>query len=300
MHILIRQRIPFRLPELKKIAKDQSRQFLSLVRSWGRTVAVEQFTYLSDGLRVKGYLAYPKQRGRYPCIIYCRGGNRDFSKLTPRSAWFSIGRMASWGYIVIESQYRGVDGGEGREDYGGKDVNDVLNLIPCLREIPRADASRIGIYGWSRGGMMVYRVLRRTRKFRAAVIGAGQADFLYARKFRPSIVGLLNKEMIPAKGRKFLTELRRRSAVHWPQYLAPKTPILLLHGTSDWRVAPQDSLRMAEHLVRLRRPFRLVMFEGADHAINEYRPEVNAMVCAWFNRFVRDKAPLPNLKPHGE
>src|SRR5690348_10353068 len=41
-------------------------------------VSFSRITYLSDGLKVKGYIAVPKKPGKYPCIIFNRGGNRDF------------------------------------------------------------------------------------------------------------------------------------------------------------------------------------------------------------------------------
>ena len=41
--------------------------------------------------------------------------------------------------MVVASQYRGNAGGEGKEEFGGKDVNDVLNLLPLLESLPKAD-----------------------------------------------------------------------------------------------------------------------------------------------------------------
>jgi dipeptidyl aminopeptidase/acylaminoacyl peptidase len=92
-----------------------------------------RITYLSDGLKVTGFLAEPKEKGKYPCIIANRGGNRAFAQWDTLRMALYLGRMSTWGYVVIASQYRGNDGGEGQEEFGGKDVNDVLNLIPALK-----------------------------------------------------------------------------------------------------------------------------------------------------------------------
>jgi cephalosporin-C deacetylase-like acetyl esterase len=119
------------------------------------SVDVYKITYMSDGLKVKGYMDVPKKPGKYPCIIFNRGGNRENSKLTDKgSTGGFIAQLASYGYCVVASQYRGNDGGEGAEEFGGKDINDVLNLIPLLNNIDKADTSRIGMWGTSRGGMM--------------------------------------------------------------------------------------------------------------------------------------------------
>jgi dipeptidyl aminopeptidase/acylaminoacyl peptidase len=137
----------------------------------------QRIKYLSDGLKVVGYIIKPKctDGKKLPVIIFNRGGTREFGRLT-FGYLFRFFDLVSDGYILVASQYRGNAGGEGREERGGADVNDVLNLIPLIESIPEADASRIGMYGWSRGGMMTYIALTKTDRIAAAIIGAGAAD----------------------------------------------------------------------------------------------------------------------------
>src|SRR5215204_1094287 len=113
-----------------------------------------EIVYLSDGLKVNGFISAPKKAGKYPAIIYNRGGNRSIGALADNQLIRFFGETSSWGYVVVGSQYRGNMGSEGKEEFGGSDVNDVLNLIPLLSNIRQADTSRIGMFGWSRGGMM--------------------------------------------------------------------------------------------------------------------------------------------------
>ena len=133
-------------------------------------INIYAITYLSDGLKVKGFLVKPKKEGKYPCVIYNRGGNRNFGSLKIAHGVFTLGRLANEGYVIIASQYRGNEGGEGQEEFGGKDVNDVTNLIDVVKEIPEADSTRIGMYGWSRGGMMTYLALTKTDKIKVGNI----------------------------------------------------------------------------------------------------------------------------------
>jgi dipeptidyl aminopeptidase/acylaminoacyl peptidase len=69
---------------------------------------------------------------KLPLILFNRGGNRDFGELSP---WEEEGfySYVSNGFVVLGSQYLGVDGGQGREELGGADVHDVLNLLPLAR-----------------------------------------------------------------------------------------------------------------------------------------------------------------------
>jgi dipeptidyl aminopeptidase/acylaminoacyl peptidase len=259
-----------------------------------------KFTYESDGLKVCGYMAAPRQSGPLPCVIENRGGNRDFGAWTDTNSVRWMAPLAAAGYFVIASNYRGSPGSEGREEFGGADVNDVLNLLPLIDSLKEEiDPARIGMEGWSRGGMMTYLALTRTKRIAAAVIGSGEVDLAEGIKLRPEMETNVIGELVPGYATNKARALRARSAVHWPEKLAKDTPILLLAGTADWRVNPMNSLRMAEKLYQQRHPFRIVMFEGGDHGLSEHRDERDRITLNWFNTYVRDRRPWPSLEPHG-
>lgn len=260
---------------------------------------VERIVYLSDGLRVAGYRASPVEGADLPVIIYNRGGNRDFGQWSDERAAIRLGEMASWGYIVLASQYRGVDGGEGIEEFGGAEVNDVLNLLQVAAESTRADTARVGMFGWSRGGMMTYLALRRTDRIKAAIVGAGPVDLFALVEDRPPMEDNVLAELVPGYWDRRDEALEERSAIRWVDQIHDGTPLLLLHGSADWRVLPTESLRMATALFEARHPFRLMFFEGGDHGLSEYRSEVDRAVREWFDHYVRDGATWPSLEPHG-
>ena len=286
--------VTFNEDKLKRLEK-----FIPSIRNVLEEVEIKAISYLSDGLKVKGYLALPKEGKNLPCIIYNRGGTREFGAISNTRAALWLGHVASWGYVVVATQYRGNAGGEGIEDWGGADVNDVLNLIPLLESLPQADVSRIGMYGWSRGGMMTYLSLAKTDRISAAVVGAGMADAFDTIKRRPEMENKVFAELIPNYWDTKESALKARSAVLWPEKLYKRTPILLLHGSSDWRAHPTQAFKMALALYESKHPFRFVFFEGGDHILSEHRGEVNRLVKNWMNRYVRDRKPWPNLEPHG-
>lgn len=263
------------------------------------SIVVQRITYVSAGLRVTGYLVEPVKGDSLPAVIFNRGGNREFGAISDTTAVITLGPLAQHGYLVVASQYRGNARGEGREEFGGADVDDVLNLIPLLDQHPRVDASRIGMYGWSRGGMMTYLALARTDRIRAAVVGAGMADAFDTVTRRPEMERGVYAELVPRWTEEREAALAARSAIRWPERLHKRTPILLLHGSADWRVDPSEGLRMAAALYEARHPLRFVFFEGGDHGLSEHRREVTRLVQNWFDTYVRDGAPLPNLAPHG-
>ena len=263
-------------------------------------VDIDEIVYISDGLRVAGHLITPKSPGPHPCLIYNRGGNREFGANSPLRVALRLAKFASWGYVVVASQYRGNAGGEGIEEFGGAEVADVLNLIPLLESLDReADASRIGMIGFSRGGLMTYLALAGTDRLLAAAIVAGVTDSRFTIEDRPDMETFVYAELIPDYWNVKEEALSARSPIEWPERLCATTPILLLHGTADWRVHPTESLRMAEALFELRRPYRFIMYEGADHGLSEFRAEAYGEIRRWLDRYVRDKEELPDLAPHG-
>mgnify|MGYP005994125667 CR=1 FL=1 len=263
------------------------------------SINVYEITYLSDGLKIKGFLVEPKSKGKYPCIIYNRGGNREFGSLKAYHAATRLGQIAKEGYVIIASQYRGNEGSEGQEEFGGNDVNDVVILPQVLKEITRANTDKIGMYGWSRGGMMTYIALTKTDKIKAAIVGGAVSDGFALVKDRPDLEDVVHAELIPNYTSNKKEELTKRSAVKWADRFSKEVPILILHGNSDWRVKPEQSLIMALEFEKQRIPYRLIMFEGGDHGITEHRNEVNREVLNWFDRYLKNDEKLPNMQYHG-
>lgn len=255
--------------------------------------------YLSDGLKINGLLVKPKKQGKYPCIIYNRGGNRDFGALKIAHGAITLGQIAQKGYVVIASQYRGNAGSEGNEEFGGKDVNDITVLTEVLKEVNDADTDKIGMYGWSRGGMMTYIALTKSNKIKAAVVGGAVSDNFRLIKDRPEMETAVLSELIPDYENNKNSELEKRSAIKWADKFPKNVPILMLHGNSDWRVKSEQSLTLALELEKNRVPYRLIIFEGGDHGIFEHKKEVNEQVLKWFDKYLKNDTKLPNMKYHG-
>ena len=249
-------------------------------------VDVASIRYVSSALEVEGYLAVPKGDGPFPCIVDVRGGNREFGAIGDYAIANRLARVASWGYVVIASQYRGVAGGDGIEQFGGREVDDVLRLLDVLEHEPKADTERVGLYAGSRGGMTALLMLRRTDRFRACVLRAPLTDLVRWKRERPGIESVF-RDLIPGytPGRDDL--LRLRSGALWADQLCTTTPILILQGTADWRVSPGMTLAFADALQRAGRRYELQVFDGADHGLRPRRRDARALARAWFDRFVR-------------
>lgn len=280
-----------RIIDREIVQLNQSQQKM-IISGWGDDVinktVVEKITYLSDGLKVKGYIAYPKDNSKkYPCIIWCRGGIGNAGAIDKFSASGIFGQIASWGYCVLASQYRGNDGGEGHDDFGGDDLNDVINLIPLAEEIPQANKDVWGIEGWSRGGMMTYLTLTKTYIFKAAIIIGGIANLRCNSDESKFMRKLYEQTMGKYGAQEFKSKCEFRSIINFPEKLSKTTPMLIIHGNSDERVLPHDSIDLSYKLLELKIPFRLVMLEGGDHFMKSHRQEVDVMRRNWLKRYLK-------------
>jgi dipeptidyl aminopeptidase/acylaminoacyl peptidase len=273
----------------RKEIRLNSTQNKMIISGWGEDAfnnsVVEKITYESDGLKVKGYLAYPKaiNSQKLPCIIWNRGGYKEKGAIDHFTARGIFGQMASWGYYVFSSQYRGNAGSEGKEEIGGDDVNDIINLKNAAEEFPNADTSKWGIEGWSRGGMMTLLTLLRSSEFKCAVLIGAISNFAeYAgenpnRKF-------VYKELIGPQD--FENELKKRSPIFFAESL-PKIPYLILHGKADDTVLPKQSIELAERFKELNIPHELMLFENGDHYLKNDRAEVDEMRKQWYEKYLK-------------
>ncbi len=264
-------------------------------------VDIYEITYLSDGLKIQSYAAVPNKEGKYPVIIFNRGGRKDFYSLQlfegkakyPVATNFS--KLANEGYIVIGSNYRGGGKSEGKDEKGGKDVNDVINLFDVIKEIPEADTSKVGMYGWSRGGMMTYIALTRIDKIKAAVVMGAPSDLTVS---NPSGAEEFVAKLMPNYWKNKEDELKNRSAIYLVDKFPENVPILMLHGNADWRAKSEHSLRLALEFEKVRIPYRLKIYEGADHGITEFKEDVHREIISWFDRFLKQNEQLPDMVYH--
>ena len=251
-------------------------------------VECRRITYLSDGLKVVGFIVRPVSAGRqYPVIVFNRGGLLDIGKINEMSL-VDLYDLASQGFIVVASQYRGNDGGEGREEFGGSDVNDVLALRDLAVGLPDADARNVFFYGLSRGGLMTFLALRRGATVNAVAVVGAMFDLertIEGGKQRAPGIAKAVLDLIPDYATRGASALRDRSAAHWPEQV--NVPTLILHGGADQEVPVSEALTFAAKLNDLHRSFELIVYAGDSHEVTNNRKDRNSRIVSWFRRHLK-------------
>ncbi|HSV16117.1 MAG TPA: prolyl oligopeptidase family serine peptidase [Tepidisphaeraceae bacterium] len=245
----------------------------------------DRLLYRSDGLKVVGYLfkpVNPPRDQRLPAIIFNRGGNADVAQVGTITL-LEIYPFLEAGFVVLAPQYRGSDGGEGHDEYGGADVHDVLNVITLARSLDYVDPDNLFMYGESRGGMETYLAIKQHAPINAAAVLGASANEVEENHRRP--LTDVYEKAVPNFDRDPGAAFRARSAALWAE--AIDKPILILHGGADWRVAPGQALEMATRLEQLHKPYQLFIYAGDDHHLTLHHTERDRQVLDWFRRFMK-------------
>ena len=206
-----------------------------------------QFTYLSDGYQIKGYLSIPtsviesQQPGK--CLLYNRGGNRDLGKLEDTT---TANVCAACDRIVIASQYRGAGGSQGEDRFGGDDLHDVIKLIDlCEERFPFADMDDFCTAGVSRGGMMSYMAARQDSRIKRIIAISALSDLFASYEEREDMREVM-AELIGSTPQDDPEAYEKRSAICWADEIG--VPVLIFHSKQDARVSFSQAEAMNEKL----------------------------------------------------
>jgi dipeptidyl aminopeptidase/acylaminoacyl peptidase len=133
---------------------------------------------------------------------------------------------------------------------------------------------------------------------KAVVVGGGFSDLISLRNWRKAFDTALYSKLIPNYKQTKNEELLKVRSVYYFANQIPKTiPILLLHGTADGNVPATQSINLAQKFYELKQPFRLILYEGGFHSLEQFRTEYQAEIVKWFNKYLRDQKEPPNLEP---
>lgn len=253
------------------------REHLEQVRQAAEQGACQRITYRSAGLRVTGFVMKPTGPGPFPAILYARGGNADFGKVDALTL-MHLQQLVNRGFVVLATQYRGADGGEGADEFGGADVDDLLNLIPLARSQRYIAGDQLYFYGRSRGVMQVGIALRRGADVRGAILVSGVYDAQDMLRRRPRMLTVFETR-IPGFAANPDQLLARRSILRWPDAL--RVPLLIIHAQQDWRTPVEWARALDAVLTRLGHPHQFVLYDPDHHGITLHRPQMVDDIIGW-------------------
>jgi dipeptidyl aminopeptidase/acylaminoacyl peptidase/tetratricopeptide (TPR) repeat protein len=267
--------------------------------------AVERFTATSaDGTKIDGFLTLPpgyRAGTKVPAILRIHGGPTSQFAAGFEFEWQML---AAQGYAVIASNPRGSTGyGTAFSraiwaEWGVKDTQDVLAAVDHVVARGIADPDRLGVGGWSYGGILTNYVVTKSARFKAATAGAGIANILagygtdhYQYEYEVEL-GL------PWKARD--TYLSLSSSFFDVEKVV--TPMLYACGQIDMNVPLLNTEQMYQAVRRAGRvPTELVIYPGQWHGIRtpSYRKDLNERYIAWYDRFLKP-VPVVGADPVGQ
>ena len=229
-----------------------------------------------DGALVYARLYTPEMVGASrhpsaPAVIFVHGAgylqnaHRYWSSYSREYMFHHI--LASKGYVVLDPDYRG-SAGHGRDWrtaiyrwMGGHDLNDVVDGAAFLASTHKVNASRIGVYGGSYGGFITLMALFTSPDtFAAGAALRPVTDWAHYNHTYTS--NILNEPQGDSEA------YRKSSPIYFAQNL--KAALLICHGMVDTNVHFQDSVRLAQRLIELRKEnWELAVYPVEDHGFVE-------------------------------
>ncbi|MGQ9472416.1 MAG: S9 family peptidase [Candidatus Aminicenantales bacterium] len=256
-----------------------------------RLSSPENIHYRSfDGQEIEGWVIKPVDfmpGQKYPMIVRVHGGpNAQFS--TSFSHEFQL--LAAEGYVVLYVNPRGSSGyGEpfGRAiwaDWGNKDLKDILAGVDYVLKQGYVDPQKIGIYGWSYGGILTNYAITRTNRFQAAVSGASDSDYFSCYGYDDLQLWWEEELGLPWQNFDLYRKLSPIKDV-----AKVKTPTLFLCGQFDYRCPLPQSEQMYLSLKRLGVKTELVIYPGESHSLSRLDFQIDRLrrVLDWFNQFLK-------------
>ncbi|MEM6300589.1 MAG: S9 family peptidase [Pseudomonadota bacterium] len=251
----------------------------------------EKLTFTSaDGTPIDAFYLYPisyEEGQRYPTILWLHGGPAsqfDFGFHTTAQLF------AANGYAVILPNPRGSVGyGEAFAKatvaaWGVKDVEDVLAAVDHGIEIGLVDEDRLGVGGWSYGGILTNYVITQSNRFKAASSGASLG--LVAANYGHDHYQLMYELEfgLPWQNRERWDEL----SPFW-KVENIKTPTLWMGGALDWNVPIINSEQMYLAMKRLGQDTQLVVYPDEHHGISRpsFVRDRYERWLEWFDRYLK-------------
>jgi dipeptidyl aminopeptidase/acylaminoacyl peptidase len=229
-------------------------------------VFLKEITYYSGGLKVKGMLAEPRDQAACDGFLYLRGGIKNVGKV--RAA--RIAQFAQEGFIVFAPYYRGNQGGEGNEDFAGKDREDAFSAYLLLQAWPQV--KKVHIFGFSRGGVMALLTGNQFPDAASLVTWGGVSDMSLTYFEREDLRKMM-KRVIGGTPEKFPERYQERTPLFELEKL--QAPVLIIHGVRDQNVSVEHAHKLEERLRNLNKPVEGWYFDDFTHY---FPPAINREV----------------------
>ncbi|HEX3577544.1 MAG TPA: S9 family peptidase [Thermoanaerobaculia bacterium] len=261
----------------------------SIRATWGDARSIR---WKSDAFDVQGWLLAPAQMDaarKYPLIVWIHGGPASASLAKwPDNRAALLSRR---GYFVFFPNPRGSYGqGEAFtranvKDFGYGDLRDVMSGIDAAAASNPIDTARLGIWGWSYGGYMTMWTVTQTTRFKAAVAGAGIANW-------QSYYGEndIDAWMIPYFGASVYDDpavYARSAPITFVKNI--KTPTLVVVGERDGECPAPQSFEFWHALKTLGVETQLVVYPDEGHRIakKEHQRDIARRLVGWFDSHLR-------------
>ena len=245
----------------------------SVYREILEDIITYQVLYTVDDCTVSAFISMPKdyQTKDYPLVICNRGGNGNFSALNAEAVAIYTQAMHC---IIIASNYRETTPGTGFDEFGGKDINDVVFWMDMIPKLEFVAQDSVYMIGESRGGMQTCLALLNDNNnlIKAAACVSGVYDVADLYNSRTDMQEMLVRR-IGGTPEQCPEEYQKRSAIHFVEQI--NTPLIIIHSTGDTSVPYAQAQEFVEALETNGKTVEFITREDNYHSITSSDELVN-------------------------
>ena len=170
---------------------------------------------------------------------------------------------------------------EGTDEFGGDDINDIINMYPIIQQYKYCDINKIALYGWSRGGLMVVLVASKVDWVKTIIIGGAVYSLIRNMKLRPEMKNMFINDFHFTK-----KDIKKRSLKYIMDNIPQNISFLIMHGTADDKVSVYDAYLFGKKCQTLNLFYKLIIYPKGDHVLSQYRDDVTREVVEWMKYYI--------------
>lgn len=236
-------------------------------------VNICKYDYLADGKKIEAFTIRPLADGKYPGLVLLSGKEGAKTFITFGTI------LAGRGFACLAISELGYGKSEGKPDFmGPASINAFAVGFKKFKRETFVDAGKMGIFGYSRGGMAASLLTVKIGKdVKAAIFGAGVYDLRKA--YDETKFDGIRENIKTETG---LTEkaIKERSSILQMKKL--ETPILIIHGENDENVPTNQALLLRDRLTELKKEFEIIIL--TDHKHGQFKGNFISPVIDFFTR----------------
>jgi uncharacterized protein len=242
-------------------------------------IIVEDITFKSNNLSLKGRIYRPAKEGKHPAVAICHGYPGDTKHMDLAE------ELALNGIVTLVFYYQGAWGSEGTYRFSNLTPSTV-DAVSYLKSLSYVDSERVGLISHSMGAIPLTNVMSRDKTIKTGVLMSPASDISkwltkeVLDNIFPMFLGIAEGKLAYGIEEEYKKDMSKAACDLNPmdKVASIEAPIMITVASADKLAPPEDSKALYEKATS---PKKWVIIDGADHDYTEHRTVLQKIVLEW-------------------